>query len=353
MNMIQKSFSMFLRDHQALLLFFLLPILLMLILGFVIEGLSGSTRGVNVKIGAFTTSPSFKEMITKAASGSGIDFNFVNSQKALDELLEDGKVQMGAIFNENSIMFIYNQSFGQYNNYLRILQNVIAGSIVSGLSNVKTYIQVKPISAKSGSLTVIGFIVPGVIAISITIAGIFGMAIISGNYRQNMILKRLFVTPINGGAFFLSLAFVRLLISILSSVLTILISEVIFSTSYTINWPLFLFFISGGIFLSLGIGLLISMISRDLWTILNISTIFSVTMMLFSDVFFPYSIMPNYMRIISQILPISYFAQGLRYTLGIEAMYTSDFLLTTILFIAIGISMIFFGGMVMLKMESR
>ncbi|PMP70732.1 MAG: hypothetical protein C0176_00595 [Mesoaciditoga sp.] len=351
--MIYKSFAMLFRDRQALLMFFLLPIVLMFILGFVIEGLSGSKTAVNVKIGAFTTSPELEKMITQAASGSGVDFEFVDSKEALNHLLLAGNVQMGAIFDQNSLTFIYNQSFGQYNNYLKILQNVIAGSIISGLSNVKNYIQIKSISVKSGSLTVIGFIVPGVIAISITIAGMFGMAIIAGNYRQNAVLKRLSVTPINGGAFFLSLAFARLVISLLASVLTILFSEWIFSTSYNVNWTMFLIFVSGGIFLSLGIGLLISMISRDLWTVLNITTILSVTMMLFSDVFFPYSIMPDYMRIISRILPISYFAQGLRYTLGIEAMYMNDFIIITSAFILIGLGMISIGGTLMMKMERR
>ncbi|BBJ28499.1 ABC transporter permease [Athalassotoga saccharophila] len=351
--MIYKSFVMLFRDRQALLMFFLLPIVLMFILGFVIEGLSGSKTAVNVKIGAFTTSPELERMITQAASGSGVEFEFVGSEEALNRLLLSGNVQMGAILGQNSLTFIYNQSFGQYNNYLKILQDVIAGSVVSGISNVKNYIQLKPISVESGSLTVIGFIVPGVIAISITIAGMFGMAIITGNYRQNGILKRLSVTPVKGGTFFLSLAFVRFIISVLASVLTILLSEWFFSTSYNVNWPMFLLFVSSGIFLSLGIGLLISMISRDLWTILNITTILSVTMMLFSDVFFPYSIMPDYMRIISHILPISYFAQGLRYTLGIEAMYTNDFIIITSTFILIGLGMISVGGTLIMKMERR
>ncbi len=351
--MIYKSFAMLLRDRQALVMFFLLPIVLMFILGFVIEGLSGSKTAVNVKVGAYTASSEIEKMITKAASGSGVDFYFVDNEEALNRLLLSGNVQMGAILDQNSLTFIYNQSFGQYNNYLRILQDVIAGSVVNGLSSIKNYIQLKPISVEKGSLTVIGFIVPGVIAISITIAGMFGMAIIAGNYRQNGVLKRLSVTPVNGGAFFLSLAFVRFIVSVLASVLTILLSEWFFSTSYNVNWPIFLIFVSSGIFLSLGIGLLISMISRDLWTILNITTILSVTMMLFSDVFFPYSIMPDYMRIVSRILPISYFAQGLRYTLGIEAMHTNDFVIIASVFTAIGLSMISIGGTVMMKMERR
>ncbi|MGC8544964.1 MAG: ABC transporter permease [Athalassotoga sp.] len=350
---IGKSFRMFIRDRQAVLMFFVLPILLMLILGFVIEGLSGSTTGVNVKIAAFSSSSAIQNAMTKASSGTGIEFVFAKSVDDLNDLLNSGKVQMGIIFDKDVFTFVYNQSFGQYNNYLKILQDVISSSVVNALSNVKPYIQIKSLSVKSGNLTVIGFIVPGVVAIAITIAGIFGMAIIAGNYRQNMVLKRLEVTPLNGGLFFFSLAIVRFIASLIAASVTVVLSEIIFSTSYSINWPAFLIFISGGVILSLGIGVIFALLSRDLWTILNISTILSITMMLFSDVFFPYSIMPPYMRIISEMLPISYFSQGLRYTLGIEAMHYQDFVILTAVFIAGGLAMIFFGGMEILKLERK
>lgn len=350
---IENALKMFIRDRQAILMFFVLPILLMLILGFVIEGLSGSATGVNVKIAAFTSSSAIQSAMTKASSGTGIEFVFAKSIDDLDDLLNSGKVQMGLIFDNDTFTFVYNQSFGQYNNYLKILQDVISSSVVNVLSSVKPYIQIKSLSVKSGNLTVIGFIVPGVIAIAITIAGIFGMAIISGNYRQNMVLKRLAVTPLNGGAFFFSLAIVRFVASLIAASLTVVLSEIIFSTSYSINWLSFLIFISSGVILSLGMGVIFALISRDLWTILNISTILSITMMLFSDVFFPYSIMPPYMRMISEILPISYFSQGLRYTLGIETMYYQNFLILTAVFIIGGIAMIFFGGMEILKLERR
>ncbi len=344
---------MFIRDRQAILMFFILPILFMLILGFVIEGLSGSATGVNVKIAAFISSSSLENAITKASSGTGLEFIFTKSVDDLNELLDDGKAQMGIIFKNDDFTFVYNQSFGQYNNYLKILQDVISSSVVNALSNVKPYIQIRSLSVKSGNLTVIGFIVPGVISIAITIAGIFGMAIIAGNYRQNMVLKRLAVTPLNGGSFFFSLAIVRFIASLISASLTVVLSEIVFSTSYDINWFSFLIFISSGIILSLGIGVILALLSRDLWTILNISTILSITMMLFSDVFFPYSIMPFYMRVISKMLPISYFSEGLRYTLGIEAMHYQDFAILTAVFIISGIAMIFFGGIKILKLERK
>lgn len=352
-SMIFKSFKMFVRDRQAILMFFALPILLMLILGFVIEGISGSTTGANVKIGAYASSPELEKSITEASSGTGLDFTFTKSVRSLDEMLNNGMVQMGIVFDQNVFTFIYNQSFGQYNNYLKILQEVISSNLVSGISNIKPYISIKSISVKSGNLTVIGFIVPGVIAIAITIAGIFGMAVISGSYRQNMILKRIRTTPANGGLFFFSLAIVRFAVSLIAASLTVLLSEWVFSVNYNISWVSFLLFVSSGIIISVGIGVALSLVSSDLWTIMNISTILSITMMLFSDVFFPYSIMPPYMRFISRILPISYFAQGLRYTLGIEIMRFQNFLILMLVFALSGIMMIFLGGLAILKLERK
>ncbi len=352
-ELLRKSFYMFIRDRQAIIMFFLLPIIMMIILGFVIAGMSGSTTGVNVKIVTYSDSPEFASLISKEASNIGLNFIFVKTPDDVEELLKAGKAQMGLLINKGVFTFVYDQSYGQYNNYLKDLQDIIANNVNEYLSNVKSFIKIEPIPAKKGNLTVIGFVVPGVIAIAIMIAGIFGMAIVSGNYRQNGVLKRMNVTPVNGGYFFLSLSLIRFFSSLLSAILTVLISEIIFSTGYSINWFYFIIFTSSGILLSLGFGTIFSIFSRDLWTILNLSTIFSIVMMLFSNVFFPYSIMPAYMRIISSMLPISYFAQGLRYVLGIEMMHTENFLIISTIFAFGGITMIILGGHLIFKLEKN
>lgn len=354
-ELVRKSFYMFIRDRQATIMIFISPIVFMLIIGFVISGISGGTTSVNVKVAAYTSNSSnYEQLFKKAAEKSGIEPIFVKDKNDVKKLVNSGKVQMGISLESSTVTFFYNQSFGQYNNYLKDLQSFIVQAIREEISGIPMYIQIVPNSLKTGSsLTVISFIVPGILAIAIMMAGVFGMATTLGTYRENGSLKRLRTTPLNGSLFVFSIALNRFWSSILSSYITVLMSEWIFSTNYNINWPLFSILMASAVFMSLGFGTAFSVVFKDLWTILNFSTIVLVIMMLFSNVFYPFSIMPEYMKVIARVMPITYFAQGLRYTLGIAPVYLWKFTLINIIFAFGGLLMIVLGGKAIFYLEKR
>ncbi len=354
--LLTKSFYMFIRDNKATLMMFISPIAFMLILGFVIAGISGGTQNVSVKL-AFYLSKELKpyqNALLKEARSSGFDVTFVKDEESIRKLVASAKMQMGISLCSTSMTFFYNQSFGQYNNYLRILQDFVSQFVRKKVSGIPTYIEAKPIPIKSGvNLTVISFVVPGAMAIAILTACVLSTATAFSNYRSSGMLKRLKVTPLSGNTFTFSIAVHRFWSSILSSILTVLTSEIVFSTTYGINWISFLFIISTAAILSIGFGTIFSVVFRDMWTTLNFSTILLTIMMLFSNVFYPFSIMPNYIRIIAHAMPVTYFTQALRYALGISSMYTSEFLTINLIFAFVGLSLIILGGRIMFYFERR
>ncbi len=355
-TLLTKSFYMFIRDNKATLMMFVSPVAFMLILGFVIAGISGGTQSVSVKV-AFHISKEFQpfqKALMEEAKANGFDVVFVKDDESIRNLVAAAKMQMGISLTSTSMTFFYNQAFGQYNNYLRILQDFVSQAIRKRISGVPTYIEAKPVVLKKGvNLTVISFVVPGAMAIAILTACVLSTATAFSDYRSSNVLKRLKVTPLSGNAFAFSIAVHRFWSSVASSVLTLLASEAIFSTLYDMNWLLFLLMISTAAIMSIGLGTIFSVVFRDMWTTLNFSTILLTVMMLFSNVFYPFSIMPNYMRVIAHAMPVTYFTQGLRYALGISPMYMSEFLVVNAVFALAGAALIILGGRIMFYFERR
>lgn len=352
----KETFNMFMRDRQTTLMMFFSPIAFTLILGFVIAGISGGTQSVEVKVAIHMSSEfqMYKKDLESKAKKSGFVFTFVKNDDELKKLVSSAKAQMGISMSSTSLNFFYNQSFGQYNNYLRILQDFISQAVRKKISGVPTYIQVDPIPIKrNANLTVISFVVPGAIAIAILTACVLSTVTTFSNYRSNNVLKRIRVTPLNGNLFAFSIAIHRFWSSLLSSYLTLVTSELVFSTHYSVNWLLFTLMMSSAVILSIGLGTIFSIVFRDMWTTLSFSTIILTVMMLFSNVFYPFSIMPNYMRIIAHLMPITYFMKGLRYALGISPMYGWEFIMINVVFAVIGTLMIIVGGRSMFYLERR
>ncbi|WP_456400851.1 ABC transporter permease [Mesoaciditoga sp.] len=355
-TLLLKSFYMFIRDGKATLMMFVSPLAFMLILGFVIAGISGGTQNVSVRL-AFHLSKNlqpFEKALEQEARNAGFNAVFVKDEETIKKLVSSAKMQMGISLNSTSMTFFYNQAFGQYNNYLRILQKFVSQAVRKRISGIPTYVEAQPVKINRGvNLTVISFIVPGAMAIAILTACVLSTATAFSNYRSNNTLKRLKVTPLSGNTFAFSIAIHRFWSSVVSSVLTILAAEAIFSTIYSINWLLLLLITSTAAIMSIGLGTIFSVVFRDMWTTLNFSTILLTVMMLFSNVFYPFSIMPNYMRVIAHAMPVTYFTQGLRYALGISPMYMSEFLLVNAIFAFVGVMLVIIGGRIMFYFERR
>ncbi len=354
--LMKETFNMFMRDRQTTLMMFFSPVAFMLILGFVIVGISGGTQSVEVKVAIHMSNDfqMYKKTLESEAKKSGFSFTFVENDDELKKLVSSAKDQMGISVSSTSLNFFYNQSFGQYNNYLRILQDFISQAVRKKISGVPTYIQINPIPIKRNvNLTVISYVAPGAIAIAILTACILSTVTTFSNYRSNNVLKRIRVTPLSGNVFSFSIAIHRFWSSLLSSYLTLITSELVFSTLYNVNWLLFTLMMSSAVILSIGFGTVFSIVFRDMWTTLNFSTIILTVMMLFSNVFYPFSVMPNYMRIIAHFMPVTYFVKGLRYTLGISPMYGWEFMMINVVFFVIGTLMIIIGGRSMFYLERR
>ena len=172
------------------------------------------------------------------------------------------------------------------------------------------------------------------IALSIAQGGLFGMVDLVEMRRKGLI-KRLRMTPANMGIFGLSDMVMRLLFSVIQILLLSLIGVFIFGANLYINiFSLLIVFLIGALSFN-ALGYFISSFSYTQNAYMGVANIVSFLMMFLSGVFFPIETMPEWLQPVSNLLPLTYFAEGLR-----DSMVYETGVFSSTLWFGIGIMVI-------------
>ncbi|MCM3655089.1 ABC transporter permease [Metabacillus litoralis] len=208
-----------------------------------------------------------------------------------------------------------------------ILVNFVQQANLAAAQATSTYeLQFESISAGDAELDYTDFLLTGMIALSIAQGGLFGMVDLVEMRRKGLI-KRLRMTPANMGIFGLSDMIMRLLFSIVQIILLSLIGVFIFGANLYINFPsLILVFLIGSLSFT-ALGYFISSFSNTTEAYMGVANIVSFLMMFLSGVFFPIETMPEWLQPVSNILPLTYFADGLRESMVYETSILSNSIL--------------------------
>ncbi|MEX2462530.1 MAG: ABC transporter permease [Paenibacillaceae bacterium] len=198
----------------------------------------------------------------------------------------------------------------------QVMNGMIKGALEQSIqvdAAPKPHYSIQPEFVSSGStkLKYVDFLLTGLIALSISQAGLFGM-IVMVEMRRNGLLKRLMLSPVNMKLFGLSNMMVRFILSAIQAVLLTLIGILFYHASIDVNILSFLLiFIVGTIAFS-AIGFMVSSLTKTPDSYFGLANLISFVMMFLSGIFFDTSSLPSYIKPISNILPLTYFANGIR-----------------------------------------
>jgi len=161
----------------------------------------------------------------------------------------------------------------------------------------------------------IDFILPGQLGFSLLSAGVFGTAFIFISLRQTLVIKRFFATPINKAHIILGESLSRLIFSMFSSVIIILIGTFFFGFTLVNGFVTF----ANMIFLSiialivfLGFGFVVSGIAKNENAVPPIANLITLPQFLLAGTFFPISNFPEWLQPVSRALPLTYLNEALR-----------------------------------------
>ena len=166
-------------------------------------------------------------------------------------------------------------------------------------------------SIQARELSYIDYLVPGILAMSVLFLGLFGSLTLV-EWREKKVLKRFGATPLHRSTMVTSQVVYRLVLALAQTLIIIAIAFFIFDVQMVGNWFLLLLLVLLGALAFISIGYFAVSRARTVEGAMPIIQIIQFTMLFLSGIFFPVEIMPDFMRPIIAIIPLTYLGDAFR-----------------------------------------
>jgi ABC-2 type transport system permease protein len=157
----------------------------------------------------------------------------------------------------------------------------------------------------------IEFFIPGVIAMAVMTASLFGTVNLNTELLQKGIIRKLATTPITRTDWILSNILYQFALAIISTTAMLLVSYGVFHIDLRINLWL-LVFILLDVFAFVGIGMILTRFVQEAQSAAAAANAIMFPMMFLSGSFFPIEMMPGFLQTFAKLLPLYYVNEGLR-----------------------------------------
>jgi drug efflux transport system permease protein len=331
--LIKKEMIHMLRDPRTLVFIFLMPIMQLVLLGFV-----NNTDIRNVPTVVFNqdNSSASRALLDSFNATGYFSFDYaVYSQVEVNGLIDSGKASVGIVIPPN---YGSNLATGKTADVLVLLDGAnptIAGSVLSAAALVGqahgASVRTKQLSLRgpvggAGSspvdvrtrvlynpdLLASYNLVPGLVAMILfqTATSLTALAIVKE--RERGTIEQLIVTPIRSWELIVAKIIPYILVSFANTVLIMAVATFLFGVP--LRGSLVLLFSLVGLYLlpTLGLGLLISTAARTQQQAQLMTMPIMLPSMMLSGVFFPISSMPVFLQAVGNLLPLTYFVYILR-----------------------------------------
>jgi ABC-type multidrug transport system permease subunit len=161
-------------------------------------------------------------------------------------------------------------------------------------------------------LRIQNFTMPGVIGMILQLLTIIVMATSIARERERGTMEQLEVTPLTGSAIFLGKLVPYFILALVDTVNAMVVARLVFKVElgghYAVVSALVVVFILG----SLGIGQLISAVSKNQGQAVQLAVFYIMPVFVLSGAFAPLETMPANVRRISYLFPLTYFCRSFR-----------------------------------------
>jgi ABC-2 type transport system permease protein len=173
---------------------------------------------------------------------------------------------------------------------------------------------------QSQNLTDAAYFVPSILAMALMQLGIFASVPLVGQ-REKLILKRLNATPLTRATLVASNVFMRLVIAVLQTVIIVAIGALMFGVTIVGSIAVAAGLVVLGAMTFLAIGYVIASYARTEDTANALTSIVQFPLMFLSGIFFPIPFLPEWLRPVASVMPLTYLGDALRQTMVGGAAY--------------------------------
>ena len=196
----------------------------------------------------------------------------------------------------------------------QVVQGVVA-QIANGfnltLAGGSTILGVDQVSLASTNISTVAYLVPSILAMALMQLGVFA-AVPLVQQREKGILKRIGATPLARWKLVASNILLRLIVAAVDTVLIIGVGIAVFHIEIVGNLAVAagFVFLGAGAFLALGFMLASFLKTEEQAT--GVVQVVQMPLMFLSGIFFPFDFMPEFLRSVARLLPLTYLGDGLR-----------------------------------------
>ena len=209
-----------------------------------------------------------------------------------------------------TITYVYDPSSTSVSTKMQILNSVFA-YINQELSGKPPFIRTDEKSILSKKYRFIEFFIPGIIAMAVMTASLFGTVNLNTELRQKGVIRKLSTTPITRTDWILSNILYQFILAVISTMAMLLVSYAVFNVSLQINAWLPVFIVLD-VFTFVGIGMILTRFVKEAQSAAAAANAIMFPMMFLSGSFFPIEMMPGYLQTLARTLPLYYVNEGLR-----------------------------------------
>lgn len=319
-----KEFLQLMRDQSSILMGIFLPLLLIFIMGY---GMSLDVKNVPVAVVMEDTSPTARDMASFTEGSEYFSPVYVRSMKEAEGLMRNHEVD-GILWIPSTFTSDFAKGRGK-------MQLILNGVEATTASAVQGYVEAAVLSKAAeegagkvmagGSISVVSriwfndantsswFFVPGILMMVMTTSGVFLTAVVMAREWERGTFESLFVSPVRSGE--LILAKIIPYFCIASAGMGLCLAAGVFIYDLPMRGSLLL--ITGismiYIVIALGIGLVISAVTKNQFLACQVSLIISfLPSVMLSGFIFDLKSMPAAARMISQLFPATYYLQLMR-----------------------------------------
>ncbi|MEP7145659.1 MAG: ABC transporter permease, partial [bacterium] len=224
----KASLRSIVRNPSAVVFNLVFPLIFIIVFGFISSG------GFKIDVALEKNSDINNPVYQSLANISSVDLITNKSELEIISDLEKGKIDamIRITKNDKGVLMVdlktTNASPERGNIFKMILNEIIYRQNVA-LSKIETpATELKEEVIEGRRFKTIDFILPGQLGFSLLSAGVFGTAFIFISLRQTLVIKRFFATPIKKAYILIGESLSRLIFSMFSAVIIILIGKFFF-----------------------------------------------------------------------------------------------------------------------------
>lgn len=322
---VKKEFKQIIRDISSILIAFILPLILLFLFGF---GVNFDTNTVKIGIVDQSNSVESRNFIQSLKNTKYLDTSFYKTTNEAEKFLIGGKIRGYVVIPVNYEIELKKKlnpkiqiiTDGTEPNTAKFASTYIQGAYFSNLqyenSRKGNLEKTKTISAINRSwynpaLKSTYFILPGSLAIIMTMTGTILTALVIAREWERGTMEAILTTNITKGEFILAKYIAYFVLGFLSILFCLFLIIVVFKVPFRGSY--IALFITSSLFMltGLGVGLLISTTFKDQFTSSQIAgTIGFMPSMMLSGLIYEIDSMPFLIRTISNVIPAKYYVSA-------------------------------------------